>query len=182
MRACVRACVCVCVCASAAPTRLQTHVRPLCFVTRTPVPFYSLLFPSPCIVPTLQYVPYALDGAFYGTDGGGKGWESKDVRDLLLSRVLGRVERACPGFGASIAHVDMLTPYDLERVFGIHRGNIFHGSLVPHQIMHMRTPYRTPIDGLWLGGAGTHPGGGVMGAPGYNCAHALLASLGVRPP
>ena len=73
------------------------------------------------------------------------------------------------------------TPLDLEQVFGITEGNIFHGDISLEQMFFMRplpewARYATPIDGLYLCGAGTHPGGGVTGAPGYNAAHWILKS------
>ena len=71
---------------------------------------------------------------------------------------------------------------DLEAVFGITEGNIFHGDLRPDQLFFMRplpshARYATPIRALYLCGAGTHPGGGVTGAPGYNAAHRILSDL-----
>jgi phytoene dehydrogenase-like protein len=74
----------------------------------------------------------------------------------------------------------VLTPLDLEQTFGITEGNIFHGDLSLEQLFFMRpvpgyANYRTPIGGLYLCGAGTHPGGGVTGAPGYNAARRILA-------
>ena len=73
----------------------------------------------------------------------------------------------------------VLTPVDMERRFGIAGGNIFHGEMSLDQMFVMRpvagwARYRTPIQGLWLCGSGAHPGGGVMGAPGYNAARQML--------
>ena len=75
----------------------------------------------------------------------------------------------------------MLTPLDLERQFGITKGNIFHGEMAIDQMFSLRpvarwARYRTPIDGLFLCGSGAHPGGGVMGAPGHNAAMAMLSA------
>ena len=75
---------------------------------------------------------------------------------------------------------EVLSPVDLERRFYLTGGNIFHGEIVPGQLfsdrpVHGWSQYRTPIDGLYLCGAGAHPGGGVMGAPGYNAAARYLA-------
>ena len=79
----------------------------------------------------------------------------------------------------SIVARRVFSPVDLEERFGITEGNIFHGDISMEQMFFMRTlprwaQYRTPIDGLYLCGAGTHPGGGVTGAPGYNAAHRIL--------
>jgi phytoene dehydrogenase-like protein len=78
-----------------------------------------------------------------------------------------------------VEHRQVLTPLDLERRFGITGGNIFHGEMSLDQMFVMRpvagwARYRTPIQGLYLCGSGAHPGGGVMGAPGYNCAREML--------
>ena len=77
----------------------------------------------------------------------------------------------------------ILTPLDLERTYGLTEGNIFHGDLSLEQLFFMRpvagwSRYRTPITGLYLCGAGAHPGGGVTGAPGYNAAHQALRDVG----
>jgi phytoene dehydrogenase-like protein len=117
----------------------------------------------------LQYAPYTLRE---GT------WD--DHRDKFLNRVLDMVEEYAPGFRSLIDHAQMLTPLDLERRFGITGGNIFHGEMTLDQMFVMRpvagwARYATPIRGLYLCGSGTHPGGGVMGAPGYNAAKAILA-------
>ncbi|RHY25663.1 hypothetical protein DYB32_008170 [Aphanomyces invadans] len=89
------------------------------------------------------------------------------------------IEQYAPGFKASIVGTDILTPPDLERVFSLPRGNIFHGAMGLDQLFWLRplggyTDYRTPIRGLYLCSAGTHPGGGVMGACGRNAAHVVL--------
>jgi phytoene dehydrogenase-like protein len=76
----------------------------------------------------------------------------------------------------------VLTPLDLERDYGLTEGNIFHGDISPDQLFHMRpvpgwARYATPVAGLYLCGAGAHPGGGVTGAPGYNAARRVLTDL-----
>jgi phytoene dehydrogenase-like protein len=116
----------------------------------------------------VQYVPYRLRE---GT------WDEK--RDLLGDRVVRTIAEYAPNVARSIIARQVLTPLDLERIYGITEGNIFHGDLVLEQLFFMRpvpgwARYRTPIDGLYLCGAGAHPGGGVTGAPGYNAAHQVL--------
>ena len=116
----------------------------------------------------VQYVPYTLAR---GT------WD--DRRDDLARAVIATIERYAPGFAGTVEAVHTLTPLDLERTYGLTEGNIFHGDLGIGQLFSMRpTPrwarYRTPIDGLYLCGAGAHPGGGVTGAPGYGASHAAL--------
>jgi len=119
----------------------------------------------------VQYVPYRL------AEGD---WDGR--RDELGDRVVERIGRFAPNVPASIVARQVITPLDLERTYGLTEGNIFHGDIALDQLFHMRpvagwARYATPIDGLYLCGAGAHPGGGVTGAPGYNAAHRVLADL-----
>lgn len=96
-----------------------------------------------------------------------------------VEAVLAAVEHHAPGFRALVVHQQVHSPRGLEAKFGLWRGDIFHGRMSLDQLWTARPAlgagsYRTPIPGLWLCGAGTHPGGGVTGAPGHNCAHAIL--------
>ena len=116
----------------------------------------------------VQYVPYALASG---------SWDER--RDELLGKVVSRIEGYAPGFRGTIEAAQVVTPLDLERTYGLTEGNIFHGDLHIGQLFSMRpTPawsrYRTPVAGLYLCGAGAHPGGGVTGAPGYGASHAAL--------
>jgi len=116
----------------------------------------------------MQYAPYTLREAK---------WD--DVREPYADHVLSLIEEYAPGFGALVVARQVLTPLDLERRFGLTGGNIFHGEMSLDQMFVMRpvagwARYRTPIHGLYLCGSGAHPGGGVMGAPGYNAARAIL--------
>ena len=84
-----------------------------------------------------------------------------------------------PNIRQIILHRQVLTPLDLERVFGLSEGNIFHGELTLDQLFFLRpvpgwARYSTPIRNLWMCGSATHPGGGVMGAPGRNAARRIL--------
>ena len=116
----------------------------------------------------VQYVPYHLR----------KGnWDEK--RELLGNRVIKKIAEYAPNLPNAIVARQVLTPLDLERTYGLTEGNIFHGDLRLEQLFFMRpvsgwSQYRTPVDGLYLCGAGTHPGGGVTGAPGHNAAHQAL--------
>lgn len=116
----------------------------------------------------VQYVPYRLRE---GT------WDDK--RELLGDRVVKKIGEYAPNVPGSIVARQVLTPLDLERIYGLTEGNIFHGDLTLEQLFFMRpvagwSQYRTPIEGLYLCGAGAHPGGGVTGAPGHNAAHQVL--------
>jgi len=117
----------------------------------------------------VQYVPFHLK---QGT------WDEN--RELLGDRVVKKIGEYAPNVPAAIVARQVLTPLDLERTYGLTEGNIFHGDLSLEQLFFMRpvpgwARYRTPIDGLYLCGAGTHPGGGVTGAPGHNAAHQVLS-------
>ena len=119
----------------------------------------------------VQYVPYHLR---QGT------WDEK--RELLGDRVVKKIAEYAPNVPGSILARQVLTPLDLERTYGLTEGNIFHGDLRLEQLFFMRpvagwSQYRTPIAGLYMCGAGTHPGGGVTGAPGHNAAHQVLRDL-----
>jgi phytoene dehydrogenase-like protein len=116
----------------------------------------------------VQYVPYALRS---GT------WDER--RDELGRKVVETIARYSDNVAGSIRAMQVLTPFDLERTYGLTEGNIFHGDLNVEQLFFMRpipawSRYRTPIGGLYLCGAGTHPGGGVTGAPGYVASRAVL--------
>ena len=141
-----------------------------------------------CLVPTLvddslatpgrhvmtcfiQYLPYRLAGSEWSLE-----------RDHLEEQLLRQIARFVPAVGRSVIASRLYTPVDLEHTFGITEGNIFHGDLRPDQLFFMRpvagfARYASPIPALYLCGAGTHPGGGVTGAPGHNAAHRILADL-----
>jgi phytoene dehydrogenase-like protein len=119
----------------------------------------------------VQYVPYHLR---QGT------WDEN--REVLGDRVIRKIGEYAPNIPGSIIARQVLTPLDLERIYGLTEGNIFHGDLALEQLFFMRpvagwSQYRTPIDGLYLCGAGAHPGGGVTGAPGHNAAQQALRDL-----
>jgi phytoene dehydrogenase-like protein len=119
----------------------------------------------------VQHVPYAPTGA---------SWD--DLRDRLADRVLALVDEVAPGFSSSVLHREVLVPPDLESIFGLTGGNIFHGAMSLDRLLFLRpvpgwARYRTPLSGLYLCGAGTHPGGGVMGACGRNAAREVLRDL-----
>jgi phytoene dehydrogenase-like protein len=116
----------------------------------------------------VQYVPYKL------REGN---WDEK--RELLGDRVVKKIAEYAPNVPGAVLARQVLTPLDLERTYGLTEGNIFHGDLRLEQLFFMRpvpgwAQYRTPIRGLYLCGAGAHPGGGVTGAPGRNAAQQVL--------
>jgi len=116
----------------------------------------------------IQYAPYTLRDSH---------WD--ELREPFAYRVLDLIEEYAPGFRELVIDKQVLTPLDLEHRFGLTGGNIFHGEMSLDQMFVMRpvagcARYRTPIRGLYLCGSGTHPGGGVMGAPGHNAAREIL--------
>jgi phytoene dehydrogenase-like protein len=116
----------------------------------------------------VQYAPYHL------ADGN---WD--DQRDAFGDTVIDTIAQHAPNIRDIILHRQVVTPLDLEREFGLTEGNIFQGELTLEQLFFMRpapgwAQYRTPIQNLYLCGAGAHPGGGVMGAPGKNAARAII--------
>jgi phytoene dehydrogenase-like protein len=106
-----------------------------------------------------------------------EGWDA--IKDRRADQVVAQLERSFPRLSSSIVHRQVLSPLDLERVLGITGGHALHGEMTPDQLLFMRpvrgwADYRTPIDGLYLCGAGTHPGGGVTGANGRNAAREVI--------
>jgi phytoene dehydrogenase-like protein len=115
----------------------------------------------------VQYAPYDLKD----------GWlkERQRFTDLCIATL----ERYAPGLGSSILSAELLTPLDIEHEFRISGGHWHHGELAFDQFFFVRpvpgaAQHRTPLAGLFLGGAGCHPGGGVMGIPGRNAARQIL--------
>jgi phytoene dehydrogenase-like protein len=111
---------------------------------------------------------------------GGISWDERkdEVADLMIDTV----ESYAPGFRASVLGRQVLSPLDLERMFGLPNGDIFHGALSPDQLFSARpmwghADYRMPLAGLYLCGSGAHPGGGVTGAPGHNAAASVINDL-----
>jgi len=107
----------------------------------------------------------------------GRSWD--DVKDEVADHIIDTVTEAAPNFRNSILGRMALSPLDLERTFGLVGGDIMHGRMSLDQLWAARPvlgagAYRSPIDGLYMCGAGTHPGGGVSGAPGHNAAHQIL--------
>ena len=117
-----------------------------------------------------QWHPYELST--------GERWD--DIAGREADRVVAQVERAAPGFADSIEHLHVQTPPDLERELGLRRGNVMHvemglDSMFGYRPLPELAGYRTPVRGLFLTGASTHPGGGVFGASGRIAASVVLA-------
>jgi phytoene dehydrogenase-like protein len=113
----------------------------------------------------------------------GGSWD--DHRDTVADLMIATVDRYAPGFQQSVLGRQILSPLDLERIFGLIGGDIFHGALSLDQLFSARpmlghADYRAPLPGLYMCGSGTHPGGGVTGAPGHNAARVILGDTGRR--
>jgi phytoene dehydrogenase-like protein len=116
-----------------------------------------------------QHTSYALPG--------GKTWNG--ARDKVADLMVATVERFAPGFAESVIARQILTPLDLENIFGLIGGDIFHGAMSLDQLFWARpllghAAYRGAVPGLFHCGSGAHPGGGVTGAPGYNAAREII--------
>ena len=146
-------------------------------------PYLDLLIPSmtdPTMAPPgkhfmsvfVQYVPPKIHG---------RDWTDQD-RDGFRDTVLDQIARYSPNFKQLVRHVEVRTPRELENEVGLTEGNIFQGELTMDQLLFNRpfpgyAQYRGPVKGFYMCGSGTHPGGGVMAAPGANAAREILHDL-----
>jgi phytoene dehydrogenase-like protein len=122
-----------------------------------------------------QYAPYHLKG---------REW-SDEVKNEMADRIIATMTEFAPNFADAVIDRQVLSPIDIEKRYGLTNGNIFQGEITPDQLFSLRPApecarYRTPVEGLYLCGSGSHPGGGVMGAPGHNAAQALLSDWAKR--
>jgi phytoene dehydrogenase-like protein len=120
----------------------------------------------------VQYGPRHLRG---GT------WEA--LKGTVADRTIAEIARYAPNLPEAVIARHVYTPEDLEVLFGLTGGNIYHGAMTPDQLFALRpaagfADYRTPVGSLYLCGSGTHPGGGVWGACGWNAAHQVLRDIG----
>jgi phytoene dehydrogenase-like protein len=145
-------------------------------------PYLEITIPSildPSLAPTgkhvmsiyMQFAPYRLKN---------HDWSSE--RDALCDTVVRTLSAYAPNLGNLIVGRQVITPFDLEKTYGLTGGHIFHGELALDQLFTMRpllgwARYRTPLKGLYLCGSGTHPGTGLTGASGFNAAREILKDL-----
>jgi phytoene dehydrogenase-like protein len=150
--------------------------------TFSPRPYLDVTIPSisdPTLAPrgahvmsiNAQFAPYCLRGTDWTT-----------AAPLLADTVVDTLDEYAPGLGGLIVHRQVITPIELESTYGLSGGHIFHGELAMDQLFTMRpllgwAQYRTPIGGLYLCGAGTHPGYGVSGLSGLNASNQILKDL-----
>ena len=143
-------------------------------------PIVEMLIPSTVdesLAPPGMHVASLFCQHFNPVLGDGKTWD--DLREAAAERVIDVVSDFAPNFRAAVLGRMTLTPLDLERRFGLNGGDIFHGALSLDQLFSARpvlgnANYRMPLAGLYLCGAGAHPGGGVTGLPGHNAAREIV--------
>jgi phytoene dehydrogenase-like protein len=147
-------------------------------------PYIDMVIPSltdPSVAPPgkhvmscfVQYAPYHLK------DEHGAPLDWDDHREAFGDAVIDAIAQHAPNIRDIILHRQVLTPLDIERTFGLTEGNIFQGELTLEQLFFLRpvpgwARYTTPVQGLYMCGSATHPGGGIMGAPGRNAAMRIL--------
>jgi phytoene dehydrogenase-like protein len=149
----------------------------------SPAPIIEMLIPSTLddsLAPPGAHVASLFCQHVVPQFADGSSWE--EHRETVADLMIDTVEAYAPGFKASVIGRQSLSPFDLERIFGLPNGDIFHGALTLDQLFSVRpmlgyADYRMPIPGLYLCGSGAHPGGGVTGAPGHNAAQAVIADL-----
>jgi phytoene dehydrogenase-like protein len=146
------------------------------------LPYMDISIPSitdPSLAPSgshvmsvhVQYAPYRLKSG---------DWQKR--RDELGDAVVKALAAYAPNIRDLIVHRQVITPADLEEIYGLSGGHIFHGEHALDQLFAFRpllgwAQYRTPIQGLYLCGSGTHPGGGITGAPGANASREIIKDL-----
>jgi phytoene dehydrogenase-like protein len=167
-------------------------------------PYMDIVIPSltdPSVAPPgkhvmscfVQYAPYDLESGDGNrppslTGAGSSSGETRPAeklapwdqqREAFGDAVINTIAEYAPNIKDIILHRQVLTPLDIERTFGLTEGNIFQGELTLEQLFFLRpvpgwAEYATPIDRLYICGSATHPGGGIMGAPGRNAARRIL--------
>ncbi|MEM7359652.1 MAG: NAD(P)/FAD-dependent oxidoreductase [Pseudomonadota bacterium] len=143
-------------------------------------PVVEMLIPSTLddtLAPAGKHVASLFCQQFSYSLPDGRSWD--DEREEAADHIIDTVEKHAPGFRASILGRQVLSPLDLERKLALVGGDIFHGKMSLDQLFSARPvlghgAYKAPVKGLYMCGSGTHPGGGVTGAPGHNAAHQIL--------
>jgi phytoene dehydrogenase-like protein len=164
------------------PDHVERAFNPAKYGEFSPEPVMEITLPSladPSLAPdgacvlsaVVQYAPYALK----------EGWSAGKPK--FLRAIMVQLETYAPGIGKTIRHAELLTPADIEARYRMPGGHWHHGELQADQIVMSRpvsgwSGHDTPVDGLFLAGAGSHPGGGVSGAPGLNAAKRIIAMKG----
>ncbi|MDN2579670.1 NAD(P)/FAD-dependent oxidoreductase [Aquibium sp. ELW1220] len=161
---------------------VEKAFNPAKYGAYSPEPVMEITLPSlgdPSLAPAgacvlsavVQFAPYALK----------QGWEAGKPK--FLAAIMAVLECHAPGIGRSVQHAELLTPADIEARFRMPGGHWHHGEMQVDQMLmnrpvHGADGYDTPLDGLFLAGAGSHPGGGISGAPGWNAAKRVVEVRG----
>ncbi|MER8574914.1 NAD(P)/FAD-dependent oxidoreductase [Mesorhizobium sp. M1338] len=164
------------------PDHVERAFNPCKYGEFSPEPVMEITLPSvadPSLAPNgacvlsavAQYAPYALK----------EGWAAGKPK--FLKAIMTQLESHAPGIGKIVVHAELLTPADIETRYRMPGGHWHHGELQADQMLVSRpvsgwSGYDTPVEGLFLAGAGSHPGGGVSGAPGLNAARRIIAMKG----
>ncbi|ESY97865.1 NAD(P)/FAD-dependent oxidoreductase [Mesorhizobium sp. LNHC209A00] len=164
------------------PDHVERAFNPSKYGEFSPEPVMEITLPSladPSLAPdgacvlsaVVQYAPYRLK----------EGWDAGKPK--FLKAIMAQFEAYAPGIGKSVVHAELLTPANIEMRYRMPGGHWHHGELQADQMLISRpvsgwSGYDTPLDGLFLAGAGSHPGGGVSGAPGLNAARRIIAMKG----
>jgi len=152
----------------------EYSIKPVAEITIPSVHDDSLAPPGKQVLSAVvQYAPYQLKA----------GWSAEKV--TFTNQIIDLLENYSPGIRTQIMHTELLTPVDIEREFRISGGHWHHGELAIDQYLMLRpvphcAQYASPVNGLFLCGAGSHPGGGVMGSAGRNAASAVLGAKDVE--
>lgn len=150
----------------------EFSLEPVMEITLPSLADPSLAPAGACVLSAVvQYAPYALK----------EGWSAGKPK--FLRAIMAQLETYAPGIGKSVLHTELLTPADIETRYRMPGGHWHHGELQADQMLMSRpvsgwSGYDTPVEGLFLAGAGSHPGGGVSGAPGLNAAKRIIAMKG----
>jgi phytoene dehydrogenase-like protein len=161
------------------PDHVERAFNPSKYGEFSPQPVMEITVPGltdPSLAPAgacvlsanVQYAPYSLK----------EGWEAG--RPKFFQAIMAMLERYVPGIARTVRHAELLTPLDIEERYRMPGGHWHHGELQADQMLMSRpvfgaSGYDTPIEGLFLAGAGSHPGGGVSGVPGLNAARRVMA-------
>jgi phytoene dehydrogenase-like protein len=161
------------------PDHVERAFNPSKYGEFSSEPVMEITLPSlvdPSLAPTgtcvlsavVQYAPYGLR----------EGWATG--KPQFLKAIMAQLETHAPGIGATVRHAELLTPADIEARYRMPGGHWHHGELQADQMLMSRpvsgwSGYDTPLEGLFLAGAGSHPGGGISGGPGLNAARRIIA-------
>ncbi|WP_192182305.1 phytoene desaturase family protein [Mesorhizobium amorphae] len=164
------------------PDQVERAFNPCKYGEFSPEPVMEITLPSladPSLAPAgacvlsavVQYAPYVLK----------EGWSAGKPK--FLKATMAQLETYAPGISKTVLHIELLTPADIEARYRMPGGHWHHGELQADQMLMSRpvsgwSGYDTPVEGLFLAGAGSHPGGGVSGAPGLNAARRIIAMRG----